>query len=347
MSNPDLLGSLLKNVSRSFYLTLRVLPPGLREPIGLAYLLARAADTIADTALIPPARRLDLLLQLRARVNGEPGGASAPETIAAELSAHQSNPHEQKLLRVLGQACALLDDAAEDDRREVRRVVTTLTRGMEFDLRRFPNEASGELGALATCAELEEYTYLVAGCVGEFWTVMTCAKERALKSWDVAAMSATGIRFGKALQYTNILRDVPKDLRIGRCYFPIELLARHGLQPGDLMHPENSARARPALRELIAKALEHYEQAQEYALAIPAPCVRLRLACLWPILIGLPTLKALGQNARWLDPASTSKISRGQVQRILALSLPASGSDTLLKLWIGRETAAVRRNYEL
>jgi len=81
---------------------------------------------------------------------------------------------------------------------------------------------------------------------------MTCAKQRALKHWDVPAMSATGIRFGKALQYTNILRDVPKDLRIGRCYFPSELLSRHGLQAGELLKPENAARARPALRELVA-----------------------------------------------------------------------------------------------
>ncbi|MCI0869448.1 MAG: squalene/phytoene synthase family protein, partial [Chloroflexi bacterium] len=47
-----LLTDLLKGVSRSFYLTLRVLPGGIREPVGLAYLLARAADTIADTTLI-------------------------------------------------------------------------------------------------------------------------------------------------------------------------------------------------------------------------------------------------------------------------------------------------------
>ena len=36
------------------YLTLRVLPIGMRDPAGLAYLLARAADTIADTSLVPP-----------------------------------------------------------------------------------------------------------------------------------------------------------------------------------------------------------------------------------------------------------------------------------------------------
>ena len=50
--------AILKSVSRSFYLTIRFLPRPLREPIGLAYLLARATDTIADTAEIPAAVRL-------------------------------------------------------------------------------------------------------------------------------------------------------------------------------------------------------------------------------------------------------------------------------------------------
>src|SRR5438067_11742992 len=54
----DLTGELLKNVSRSFYLTLRALPRGLREPIGLAYLLARASDTVADSSAAPVEIRL-------------------------------------------------------------------------------------------------------------------------------------------------------------------------------------------------------------------------------------------------------------------------------------------------
>ena len=72
-----LLGPLLKSVSRSFYLTLRILPAGMRDPIGLAYLLARAADTIADTSLISPQRRLELLLSLRALAKA--GRALPPE----------------------------------------------------------------------------------------------------------------------------------------------------------------------------------------------------------------------------------------------------------------------------
>ena len=61
----DRLNALLKGVSRSFYLTLRILPRSLRTPIGLAYLFARAADTIADTTLISSAERLTLLEQFR------------------------------------------------------------------------------------------------------------------------------------------------------------------------------------------------------------------------------------------------------------------------------------------
>ena len=52
MAGADLTTALLRRVSRSFYLSLAVLPPAVRPTIGLAYLLARASDTIADTRLI-------------------------------------------------------------------------------------------------------------------------------------------------------------------------------------------------------------------------------------------------------------------------------------------------------
>ena len=61
-----LLHHLLPQVSRSFYLSLRVLPQGLRQPIGLAYLFCRAADTITDTALLPRELRLTYLGRYRA-----------------------------------------------------------------------------------------------------------------------------------------------------------------------------------------------------------------------------------------------------------------------------------------
>jgi len=336
----ELLGGLLKNVSRSFYLTLRVLPAGLREPIGLAYLLARAADTIADTELVDPAQRLKFLLAFREQINAAKIDATCVRSIEAALTGHQKDAHERVLLESLVPALRLLHEMPESDRYEVRAVVTTLTRGMEIDLTVFPPETAGREGtleALISFRELENYTYYVAGCVGEFWTKMTVAHTRALQFWNVPAMSTCGVRFGKALQYTNILRDVPKDLAIGRCYLPATMLSAYELKPEDLRNPDNGLLAKPLLHVLIRSALAHYKEALRYTLAIPPQLGRLRLACLWPILIGLPTLAKLARNDHWLEKGHASKVSRQQVYRILALSLPAVGSDTLITAWVQAE----------
>jgi len=70
--SPVLLTTLLRDVSRSFYLTLRVLPSRVRAPIGLAYLLARATDTLADASSVPVAARRAALESLRDRILDEP-----------------------------------------------------------------------------------------------------------------------------------------------------------------------------------------------------------------------------------------------------------------------------------
>ncbi|AMR80452.1 phytoene/squalene synthase family protein [Cupriavidus nantongensis] len=339
MGNPSrayLLGPLLKGVSRSFYLTLRVLPAGMRDPVGLAYLLARAADTIADTSLIPPPRRLELLLSLRDRVNGASADATLVDSIAMEVAARQEQSDERVLLESLGPALAVLSQLDASDQQAVRQIVSTLTEGMEFDLRTFPDEHAGRIGALRDAQALDHYTYLVAGCVGEFWTRMAAAHMPGTIG-DVETMLGRGVRFGKALQMTNVLRDCGKDLRIGRCYLPAAMLEREGLRPQELLRPDASGRARPLMFELVRFTLEHFEQALAYTLAIPARFVRLRLACLWPVLIGMETLKRLVRNDHWLDPATASRLPRSGVYRILAGSLPAVLSNRLLRLWFARQ----------
>jgi farnesyl-diphosphate farnesyltransferase len=288
MSNLDralLLGPLLKSVSRSFYLSLRVLPAGMRDPVGLAYLLARTADTIADTSLISPEKRLDLLLSLRSQVNGLPD-EGALTRMAVEVAGQQKDTDEKVLLESLGVALTVLSHLSESDRDAVRVIVTTLTQGMEFDLRTFPDESSGRIVALQEFSELDHYTYMVAGCVGEFWTKMTYAHVPGTFTGLTEALLERGIRFGKALQMTNVLRDVGKDLRIGRCYLPSTMLARFGMTPQDLLLPATSLRARPPLFELVRNALDHFREAVEYTLTLPAFSIRLRLACWWPVIIG-------------------------------------------------------------
>ena len=47
--------------------------------------------------------------------------------------------------------------------------------------------------------------------------------------WNIEQMSNVGVHFGKGLQLTNIVKDVAKDLRRGRCYIPASLLKTAGL----------------------------------------------------------------------------------------------------------------------
>ncbi|MET3820947.1 farnesyl-diphosphate farnesyltransferase [Burkholderia sp. PvR073] len=325
-----LLGDLLKNVSRSFYLTLRVLPDGMREPVGLAYLLARAADTIADTALVAPERRAALLTDLRDEIERLGDGAALSRALE-DVTRMQTDSHEHVLLASMKPMLALLRAQPDADRASIRKVVATLTSGMEFDLRTFPDEQSGQVASLPNRDELDRYTYLVAGCVGEFWTDMTGAHTRAARGWDFADMREKGIRFGKALQMTNILRDCAKDLRIGRCYLPDDVLAAHRVGVADLMSPDASARARGVLVELLRATLAQYRDACLYTLAIPRRFVRLRLACLWPIMIGLETLELLAGHDAWLDPARPAKVPRKRVYRIMASSLALVGSNAAIR----------------
>src|SRR6187399_1494422 len=63
--------TILRSVSRSFYLSIRLLPQQLREPIALAYLLARTTDTVADTTRIPGTARMKALKMLSDGIQGK------------------------------------------------------------------------------------------------------------------------------------------------------------------------------------------------------------------------------------------------------------------------------------
>jgi farnesyl-diphosphate farnesyltransferase len=317
---------LLRRVSRSFSLSLSILPRSLRSPIGLAYLIARAADTVADTRLVARDDRLARLRELQGALSA-PGGRVA----LGDLARAQASPAERELLERLPECLAWLDALPDDDAARVRSVLATITDGQAFDLERFPGEDAASLAALDTRDDLDRYTYLVAGCVGEFWTDMHLAHRPRLAGWDATAMRARGVRFGKALQMTNVLRDAPRDLLAGRCYFPARDLAEHGLRPVDLLDPTRRRRAHPVLDALLRVALDHYEAAWQYTLAIPLAETRMRLACTWPLLIGLGTLERLAASPDPLDPVRHAKLSRGDVRGILARSA--------LTVWSNRSLA--------
>jgi phytoene/squalene synthetase len=393
---PPHLQRLLRDTSRSFFLTLQALPQRVRPQIGLAYLLARATDTIADTELVPAAERLAALEALRDRILGTRTERVNLLRLAMAQSGFSSLA-ERRLLERIEDAIGMLPRLREDDMRDLREVIAVITSGQELDLKRFeeiaepasngegtaappplsairpplegepvssatpvmeappvlppvdlipeagvakvtsvppllpprvslppPLPASArrplEIRALATDTELDDYTYRVAGCVGEFWTKLT-RRHCFPKVWlDENQFLADAVRFGKGLQLVNILRDLPRDLRNGRCYLPAERLAAFGLQPAELLDPANAPRLRPLYRELVERAYGHLEAGWRYTNTIPHRHFRLRLACAWPILIGVKTLvKLLAANP--LDASRRVKVSRMEVYGIFLGSL--------------------------
>lgn len=316
----ELLRDLLKQVSRLFYTTLVVVPADVRDQVSLAYLFARAADTIADTELIDRPRRLDLLGQLKAQFVNDQLIWTQIQEIQQAVAPIQQDSAERILLERLEDCFKLFQTFSPDDRRRIQRLMSTLTQGMEMDLVVFHGTTAEDLTVLKTLDDLDRYTYYVAGCVGEFWTDLMCAHRTALASWKVQEMSEVGVRFGKGLQLTNIVKDIAHDLQRGRCYVPAPMLAEAGLTGRDLLDQRNRARFQPVLSKLVRMAVEHLDQGWLYAMAVPRYETRLRLSCMWPILSAGESLKLVMNSPDLLNPTVKVKIPRSQVYQIMALT---------------------------
>ena len=312
------LNNLLHATSRSFYLTLRVLPGAIRPQIGLAYLLARTSDTITDTEIVPLEQRLAALQKLRERVLGQ---NTTPLNLG-EFARQQGSPAESALLEKIEDSIARLQKLSTADLKLVREVLATIMGGQELDLRRFAGASADNPVALETAAELDDYTWRVAGCVGEFWTKLCRAHLFPGARLDEKQFLADGLRFGKGLQLVNILRDLPADLKKGRCYLPTEKLEAAKLLPATLLSPANEARFLPLFREYLDKAASHLAAGWTYTNTLPFGQFRVRLACAWPILIGVRTLEKL-RAANVIELQQRVKVSHEEVRAIVKRSVLA------------------------
>ncbi|MEI8340835.1 MAG: phytoene/squalene synthase family protein [Verrucomicrobiota bacterium] len=311
-------GALLASVSRSFYLTIKALPRKLRGPIGLGYLLARATDTIADSSSAPVEVRLQQLQALRGMI--ESGmDRSGLDHLKKEIV--PGDAAERELISRLGEALEWLESMPVLDRADIVDVLRKITRGQELDLLRFGN---GEgIRALETPAELDEYTYLVAGCVGEFWTRLCFRHLPGFTKFTEIDMQTLGVNFGKGLQLVNILRDLPADLKAGRCYLP---LAEFGLDLDAINRTPQLGRA--VFESWLAQAVTHLDAAYRYIRAISN--WRLRYACILPWHLGMRTLILLREKPP-LENGDRVKVSRGEVRGVLVKALFWAVSNILLR----------------
>ena len=301
--------AILKSVSRSFYLTIQFLPRPLREPVSLAYLLARATDTIADTSTIAASVRLTTLHDLARVITGELEFEAIEGTLR-EFSAQQSDQHERILIENLRSCFDWLAKIEAADRAEIRAVLRTIVRGQRFDVERFGDRST--LNSLSSAGELEEYTYLVAGCVGEFWTKLGFRRLPPFATRSPDEMARLGVSYGKGLQLINVLRDRNADLRNGRDYLPAEELAKSQLEE--------------VFARWLGEAEEQLDRGIDYCCSLTN--WRVRFATALPALIGARTIALL----RTAGPAREKiKVPRRKVQLIVLAALVASVSSGALR----------------
>jgi farnesyl-diphosphate farnesyltransferase len=199
------ISTLLREHARTMALSLRLLPRPLREPLGLAYLLARASDTIADSGRMPREERATWLEEIRdslAEKKFDPQPRNHPEDLtSAELG----------LLDAFPSLFALLEKSP--DREELIGLWCEILEGQLFDLRRFM-PGSPSLDSI----ELERYCDLVAGSVGRCWTRLIARHAPGIVRAPVAELLPLASDYGKGLQLLNILRDREADRAMGRHY---------------------------------------------------------------------------------------------------------------------------------
>ena len=305
----QLRGALLRSVSRSFYLSIRFLPSKLRDPIALAYLLARATDTIADTAELEPSERISHLKALARLIQGQ-GDRNAARTLIVAFAPLQKDTAERTLIEQLPNCLQWLDLMATEDRADIREVLAKINEGQILDVERFGSSAN--VTALKTAADLDRYTYLVAGCVGEFWTAICSRHLPEFSKQSGQHMKMLAVEYGKGLQLINVLRDISADLQAGRCYLPADELHSLGITPADLR--QKGALAQPVFEQWRQRAETGISAGVDYACAIQP--WRVRLATVLPALIGARAL-ALLRDAGSEAIAQRVKVPRAEVHRIL------------------------------
>ena len=317
-SKSTLRGPILRKVSRSFYLSIFILPKKLRDPVALGYLLARASDTIADTAELPIELRVEKLRTLARGIQGEPLGDSIAG-LSASIAPLQTNESERALIENLQSCLDWLDQSEVGDREDVRTVLEQINRGQILDVERFPDPK--HVIALQTAAELDEYTYLVAGSAGEFWTRLCLRHLKKFSARGDDDMLRLSKRYGTGLQLVNILRDAGDDLRAGRCYFPNEELAAAAMEPFQILREPD--RFQPIYRKWREKAGQGIKAGVEYARGIRNS--RVRIATALPALIGARTL-ALLRDAGATALHRHIKVQRKEVRAILTSLVMSFGS---------------------
>src|SRR5438094_289885 len=136
MTTDHVTRGLLRSVSRTFYLSVRILPRSLREIMGVAYLLARASDTIADCENAAVAVRLRRLTDFGTMIQVS-SNSVAVGNIQRDIQPKSEG--EQTLIAGLPEVLERFHAFKPWEWKETQELLANIIRGQSNDLRTFPD----------------------------------------------------------------------------------------------------------------------------------------------------------------------------------------------------------------
>jgi len=323
---------LLPRVSRTFALTIPVLPDALADVVANAYLLCRLADTIEDDVRLDNATKSAFHDQLVAVLRGEADAAVFSQELAPLLS-DRTLAAERDLVAQADRVIRITRSFPVNEREAISRCLSRMCGGMpEFQRRK-------SLAGLADLNEMSAYCYVVAGVVGEMLTELFCehCPDLAAKQPELMRLA---LSFGQGLQMTNILKDVWEDRRANTCWLPRSVFGDGAFDLARLDELYGTPEYREGLEQLVGIAHHHLRNALEYTAQIPAREAGMRRFCLWAIGLAVLTLRKIRARDAW-QAGDRIKISRRSVRVTVALVNLTYYSDRMLRLLFGIASAGL------
>jgi farnesyl-diphosphate farnesyltransferase len=312
---------LVKQLSRTFALTIPQLPRGLQEPVGVAYLLCRAVDTIEDSSVADPSAKAPQFQSFLDAVDDHSVAQDVAERLVADLSG-RITPEELVLIERLPELLAALNAFPLGQQAAIRECLRKMASGMSTYV--------GRRNGLADMRELDHYCYVVAGVVGEMLTELFCDHCPKVNE-HCGELRRLAPSFGQGLHMTNILKDIWDDHRKGRCWLPRDRFQAMGLDLRNLEVAASSPDFRQVMLELADIALDHLENAVEYAVLIPRHQTGVRSFCILAIGMAYATLNRVVRVPQF-SPNCHFKINRATVRNLMLASPILSRSNNLTRL---------------
>jgi farnesyl-diphosphate farnesyltransferase len=299
---------ILPAVSRTFALSIRVLPGALGEAVLAAYLLCRIADTLEDEPVLQADAKAALLDELQRCFDD----ASAADAFPGRVAAIAGDAAHVRLTRHTDLVFVLYRSLSAPTREHVRRWVLEMIVGMRKFVLLYPHGIR-----IQSLEEYKEYCYYVAGTVGYLLTDLWHEHAPSIGERQYHVLREKCRAFAEALQTVNILKDVATDVEHENAiYVPEELLRAHGSSHAQILAPDRLRGTREALATLVQLAHQDLEGARSYLLLIPRRAVPIRLFCVLPLLFAYATLRDLTHSPHALVQREVVKISRREVKSL-------------------------------